>query len=55
MLIKVTAKSKFLLGRQKMPAQLVKIPFIVCLECLIFTGQTSHMVYKYQEFPASGF
>ena len=41
--IKMTAKSKFLLGRPKM-ARLVKIPFIVFrLARLIFTGQASHL------------
>ena len=41
MLIKITAKSKFFLGRLKL-AQLVKIPFIVFRPVrLIFTSQTS--------------
>ena len=40
--IKMTAKSKFLLTRPNM-AQMVKIPFIIFhLARLIFTGQTSH-------------
>jgi len=47
MFIKMTAKSKFLLGRLKM-AQLVKMPFIVFrLARLIFTGQTNHLDMVY--------
>ena len=41
--INMTAKSKFLLARQKM-AQVVKMPSIVShLARLIFTGQSSHL------------
>jgi len=47
MLIKITTKSKFLLGRLKI-AQFIQIPFIVFrLAHLIFQGQTSHLDLLY--------
>ena len=48
MFIKMTVKSKFLLGRLNM-AQLVKIHLIVVyrLARLIFTGQSSHLDMAY--------
>ena len=52
MFIKMTVKSKFLLGRLNM-AQLVKIHLIVSrLARLIFTGQSSHldMAYPWHSF-----